>query len=87
MDFVGDGFAVYGVFHRRILDFKCAVNVVVKVVAARGNDGCYIHGIADTVGIEVGAWHGMRFVKGDAVKGAVDHGVDAEREDVLVVGG
>lgn len=87
VDLVGDGLAVDGVGDRRVLDLEGAVDVVVEVVAAGRGDGRAVHRVADAVGVEVAAGHGVRFLVDEAVAGSVDHGVDAEGKDVLVVGG
>ena len=46
-----------------------------------------VDGVADAVGVEVGTRHGVGFFVDQAVLVAVDGGIDAEGEDVLVVCG
>ena len=89
-DFVGDGFAVYGVAAVRVGDFEEAVGVWVEIVAA----GVCYQGVGDSVAgavrVEIGVdRHGMGFGEDElvAIGMAADVGVDAETEDVLVVGG
>lgn len=87
MDFVGDGFSVDGVLDGRVLDLEGAVDVVVEIVAAGDGDGLGVNGVTDTVGVEVAAGHGVRFVVDNGVEMTVEHRVHAERKDVLMVGG
>jgi len=67
MDFVGDGFLVDGVEGLGVLDFECSVDVPVLVKTARFFDDGFVDGVADAVGVKVGARHGMSFVVGDSV--------------------
>lgn len=87
VDFVADRFAVDGVAGGFVEDFEAAARVVVGVEAGRFGDGGFRDGVADAVGVEVGDGHGVHFVVDEAVGVAVDGGVDAQREDVLVVDG
>lgn len=87
MDFVGDWFVVDGVERLRVLDFEGSVDVPVLVETAGFFDDGFVDGVTYAVGVEVGAGHWVSFVVDDAVEGSVEHGVDAEGEDVLVVGG
>lgn len=87
VDFVADSFAVDGVAGGLVEDFEGAAGVVVGVEAGRLFDRGFRDGVADAVGVEVGDGHGMDFVVDEAVGVAVDGGVDAQGEDVLVVDG
>ena len=87
VDFVGDGFVVDWVADGGVLDLEDAVGVVVDFEAGGcGHEG-FVDGVADAVRVEVGAGHGDGFFVDEAVRVPVDGGVDAEGEDVLVVGG
>lgn len=86
VDFVGDWLAVDGVAHAGVLDLEGAVRVRVEIVAAGGLDEGFGSEVAGAVRVEVGAWHGVGFVVDEAVGWAVEHGVYAQGEDVLVVG-
>lgn len=68
------------------MDLEGTVDIVIEVVAARGGDGCSVYGVADAVGVEIAAGHGVGFVVNDAVEGTIDHRVYTEGEDVLMVG-
>lgn len=86
-DFVGDGLGVYGVEDGGVLDLEGAVGVGVEIVAARVGEQGFGDGVACAAGVPVGgARHGMGFGVDEAVGVAVEHWVDAEREDMLVVG-
>lgn len=85
-DFVGDGFIVDGVVDGIVLDFEGAVCVDIKVVAAGVGDEGVLYGVAGTVGVPVsGTRHGVSFGVDEAIGVAIEHGVDAEREYVLVM--
>lgn len=87
VNFVGDGFSVDWVLDGGVLDLEGAVDVVVEIVAAGDGDRLGFNGVTDTVGVEVAAWHGVRFVVDNGVERAVEHRVHTERKDVLVMGG
>ncbi len=87
VDFVGDWFSVDGVADGGVLDLEDAVGVRVEVEARGDFDEGFLDGVADAVGVEGRAGHGVAFFVDEAVRVAVDGWVDAEREDVLVVGG
>ena len=87
VDLVRDGLAVDGIAHVRVLDLERAVRVRVEVVAAGRLDERLAREVARAVRVEVRARHGVRFVVDQAVAVALEHGVDAQGEDVLVVGG
>lgn len=87
MDLIRHRLPIDGVPHAGVLDFKRPVRGVVDVVAARVCNKGFGSSVARAVWVEVAARHGVRFVVDEAVGGAVDHGVDAQGEDVLVVGG
>lgn len=86
VDFVGDGLVVDGVADVDVLNFEGAVGVGVEVVAAGLRDEGFFGVVACAVGVEVAAGHRESIVVYEAVGVAVDGGVDAEGEDVLVVG-
>lgn len=86
-DLVGDWGAVDGVEDVGVGDFEDAVGVWGEVVAAGVGDGGVGGGVAGAVGVEGGARHGVGFRVDERVGGAVEGGVDAEGEDVLVVDG
>ena len=87
VDAVADGLAVDGVAGGRVEDLEGAGGVVVGVEAGGLGDGGLGDGVADAVGVEGGDGHGVDFVVDEAVGVAVDGGVHAEGEDVLVVDG
>lgn len=69
------------------MDLEGSVFGEVEVVAAGVGDLGLGYGVAVSVWVEVAAGHGVGFVVDEAVGvAAVDEGVDAEGEDVLVVG-
>ena len=85
---VADGGVVDGVPDGRVDDFEGAVEHRGGVEAGGGGDGGGLDGVADAVRVEVGgAWQGDGLVVRDGVSVAVDHGVDAQGEEVLVEGG
>ena len=87
VDLVRDRFAVDGVDGVRVGDLVGQVGGLVEVQAAGVGDLALADGVAHAVRVEVGFLHGEGFGGEDAVSVAVDGGVDAEGEDVLVVGG
>ena len=87
VDPVADWFPVDGVSDGGVLDLEGAVEVIVEVQTRRLGHGGFLRVVADAVGVEGRAGHGVDFVVDEAVGVAVDHGVDAEGEDVLVVRG
>ena len=86
VDFVGDWLSVDGVADGGVLNFEDAVAVWVEVEARGGFDKGFLDGVADAVEVKGRAGHRVAFFVGEAVRLAVDGWVDAEREDVLVVG-
>lgn len=87
VDFVRHGLAIDGVADGGVLDLESPVRVRVEVIATGGGDKGFFCVVAGSVRVEVGAWHWVGFVVDEAVGGPVEHGVYAEGEDVLVVGG
>lgn len=83
---VGDGGAVHGVAHAGVLDFEGAVGERSRVVAAGFFEERIRDCVAGSVGVQFGVASGrVGFGVDEAVGVAVDHWVDAEGEDVLVV--
>ena len=87
VDLVGDGEAVDGVADRGVLDLEGPVGVVVGVEAAGLGHHRFAHRVARALRVQRRARHRVRFVVDEAVGVPVDGRVDAQREDVLVVGG
>lgn len=86
-DLVGDGLGIDWVVDGGVLNLEGAVGVGIEVVAARVGEQGFGDGVACAAGVPVGgARHGMGFGVDEAVGVAVEHWVDAEGEDVLVVG-
>ena len=87
LDLVRDCLAINWVQRVRVADLVGAVGGGVQVQACGVGDFALAHRVADGVRIEVGFLHGEDFGGEDGVAGPVDAGVDAQAEDVLVVGG
>lgn len=87
VDLVADGFAVDRVADGGVLDLEGSVEVVVGVDAAGFFDHGFFHHVAGSLRVQRGARHGVCFVVDEPIIMAVDGGVDAEGEDVLVVCG
>lgn len=87
MDFVTDRLVVNRVADSGILDLVDAIDVIVDVEACGGRHEGFIDGIADAVGIEVRAGHGVGFFVDEAVRMAINGGIDAQGENMLVVSG
>lgn len=86
VDLVRHRLPVHRVAHLGVLDLEDPVGVGVQVQAAGGLD----HGLGDAVGHPVGVplrvdGHRVGLVVRQSVPVALEHGVDAQREDVLVV--
>lgn len=86
VDLVADGLAVDGVADGGVLDLEGSVGVVVDVDAAGFVDHRLFHHVARSLRVQRRARHGVGFVVDESVVVPVDCGVDAEGEDVLVVG-
>ena len=87
-DLVADGFVVDRVADGGVLDFEGAVGVWGEVEAGGVGDEGFGHGVACPMWVPVfGDGHGVGFVVDEAVGVTFDHRVDAQGEDVLVVGG
>ena len=87
-DLVADGFVVDGVADGGVLDLEGAVGVGGEVEAGGVGDEGLGDGVAGAVRVPVfGDGHGVGLVVDEPVGVAFDHGVDAQGEDVLVVGG
>ena len=69
------------------MDFEDAGAVEVRVQAAGGGDRGVLRVVADAVRVEIGAWHGDCFRVDESIAVAVNHGVDAQRKDMLMVRG
>lgn len=87
VDLVGDRLSVDGVEGGGVLDLEGAGRGGGQVEALGGGDDVVGDGVADAVGVEIGAGHGVGGGGDEAVVVPVDGRVDAEGEDVLVVGG
>ncbi len=87
MDFVTDRLVVNRIPDSSVLDLVDAVDAIVDVEACRGRHEGFVNGIADAMGIEVRAGHGVGFFVDEAVTMAINGRVDAQGEDVLVVSG
>lgn len=87
VDLVRNGLVVDGIAHSGVLDLEDSVRSIVDVVAAGLSDEGLFAVVAGSVRVEVAAGHGVRFVVDKSVLVAVDHGIDAEGEDVLMVSG
>ena len=88
VDLVGDGFGVDGVEGVGVLDLEDAVRGGGEIEAGGVGDERFFDVVARAVRVPVGRdGVGVRFVVDEAVQRAVEHGVDAQGEDVLVVGG
>lgn len=88
VDFVGDRCVVDGVENCGVLDFEDAIHREVGVVAARVREDRFLRYVA--VAVRVGGrvdGHGVGFGVNEAVRVAVYCGVDAQAEEVLMVGG
>ena len=85
VDLISDWFPIDRVAHSGVLDFENAVGVWVEIEACGSLDEGFLGGVADAVGVEGRARHGMAFLVDEAISVAVDGRVDAEGEDVLVV--
>lgn len=86
-NFVGNGFVIDGVAYGGGLDFEETIGVAVQVQTGRCSDGGFSDHVACSERVEVIDWHGVRLVVHQAVLRSFDVGVNAEREDVLVVSG
>lgn len=87
MDLVRNRLAINRIADASVLDLERAVGVDVEIVPACLLDDGLLRVVAGAVGVEIGARHWEGFVVDEAVAMAVDHGIYAEREDVLMVGG
>ena len=86
VDLVPDGLAVDGVFLLRVHDLERAVGIDVEIQAAALLHHRLCHAIAHAVRVPFLVHrHRVRLVVHEPVAPPVEHGVDAQREDVLMV--
>lgn len=87
VDLVCHGLAIDWIADPSVLDLEGTVGIDVEIVTARLLNQSLLRVVACAVGVEFGARHWEGFVVDEAVAVAVEHGVYAQGEDVLVVGG
>lgn len=88
MNLISHRLIVDSITNSSVLNLEGAIGVRIEIQTSGLLDDCFVHRIAHTVGIPVFVHgHSVGFIVDEAIRVAVEHRVDSEREDMLVMRG